>query len=316
MRGVLVVVASAAACAIAACASPASPKAKAPERPDIRALGWLSDTADPVAFLTVRPAECLSPTTDTALATRRELGRVAFESPALLGGAAARRELSCSACHLNGRGNRNLAIEGVSGAPGTADVTSNIFSKVRGDGVFNPVVIPDLAMRDGRQMADRTTSAFRERVRGLVVEEFDGLEPPAEVFAALLAYLDGLTPEACPVGQPNEPVTLAGDVAAVHLSLAAADASRDRATRLFWIRAARFRLATIHARFFGMALKAERDALENFSRKLETWAAAIRADNAEAAPTQAEWNKLDAALRKAEPRSLYVAANLAAALNR
>ena len=195
----------AAALVAAACSSgPEVSQADAPEASDIRALRWLAPGADKVKFLTTRPASCIRPRApDEAVITfgngdvrtseqTLEIGRLAFESPALLGGAAARMGLSCSSCHLNGRDNPAFFIEGMSSAAGTADVTSSLMSKVRGDGTFNAVRIPDLAAKDGKQIKDRRSAEFRTKVHGLIVEEFDGQEPPADVFNSVLLYLDRL----------------------------------------------------------------------------------------------------------------------------
>ncbi|MGF7473737.1 hypothetical protein WFJ45_23635, partial [Salmonella enterica subsp. enterica serovar Minnesota] len=70
------------------------------------------------------------------------IGRAAFNSPLLLGGQAARAGLSCASCHRNGRGNPDFHFPGISGAPGTADVTASLLSSHRGDGQFNPKPIP------------------------------------------------------------------------------------------------------------------------------------------------------------------------------
>ena len=52
--------------------------------------------------------------------------------------------LSCESCHAGARINPHFYLPELSDAPGTADVTSEWASKVRGDGMRNPVAIPDL----------------------------------------------------------------------------------------------------------------------------------------------------------------------------
>src|SRR5689334_1673565 len=156
---------------VAACAS--APEADAPvTRDSLRALRWVAPQSDAVKALTMAPVACAlePPKENNDERFRLALGRIAFESPALLGGAAARMGLSCSSCHKNGRDNPDFFVEGVSGTPGTADVTSSLFSKVRGNGAFDPKIIPDLAARNGGQIKDRKSKAFRDKVHGLIVE--------------------------------------------------------------------------------------------------------------------------------------------------
>lgn len=207
---------------------------------------------------------------------KRALGRVAFESPALLGGAAARMGLSCSSCHLNGRGNPDFLVEGISGEAGTADVSSSIFSKVRGNGAFDPVPIPDLAARDGKQIRDRKGKPFRDKVHGLVVEEFDGQEPPAYVFEAVLAYLDSLDVAHCADPAATERLEFHDDYGAVmtaSLALILSDMPPD--VMLFYIRVARERLERLNERYAGRGEAPAR--LQALSTRLADAAGAIRA---------------------------------------
>ena len=118
--------------------------AAAPADPPIRAERWLAPAARLTA-LTREPAECLARPGSVSAAKSIAIGRTAFRAPLLLGGQAARAGLSCSSCHRNGRGNPDFLFPGISGAPGTADVTASLLSSHRGDGIFNPRPIPDLA---------------------------------------------------------------------------------------------------------------------------------------------------------------------------
>jgi hypothetical protein len=215
-------------------------------------LRWIAPDADKVSALTIAPVACEPPAPkerDSA-SLKRALGRIAFESPALLGGAAARMGLSCSSCHINGRGNPACFVEGISGAPGPADVSSNIFSKVRGNGTSDPVPIPDLAARDGAQIRDRGSEAFRTKVHGLIVEEFDGQEPPAYVFDAVLAYLSGLDVVHCADASAGAKLNYLDDYGAVMTaSTVLLDAETPSEVKLFYIRAARERLERLHERY-------------------------------------------------------------------
>lgn len=237
--------------AIAACAT--APEAIAPvTRDSLRALRWIAPEADAVKALTTAPVACEPPAAEPAndRSMRLTLGRLAFESPALLGGAAGRMGLSCASCHLNGRDNPSFFVEGVSGAPGTADVTSNLFSKVRGNGAFDPVPIPDLAARNGTQMKDRTSEAFRAKIHGLAVEEFDGQEPPTAVFDALLAYLDSLDVAHCADPSATTDVAYLDDYGAMmSASTVLLDGKAAPDVKLFYIRVARERLQRLHERY-------------------------------------------------------------------
>lgn len=302
---------------VAACAS--APEAAAPiDRDSLRELRWVAPGADTVAALTTRPVACAAK--DAAgkegrseLDQQRERGRLAFESPALLGGAAARMGLSCSSCHLNGRGNVNFFVEGVSGAPGTADVTSSLFSKVRGNGTFDPVPIPDLAARDGTQIRDRKSAAFREKVRGLIVEEFDGQPPPPDVFEAVLVYLDSLDVAHCADPSAQTELKPFDDYGAAFSAMTAMVTQKDQpGVVLFYSRAARERLERLHERFAGRGDVPVQ--LEALSASLAQ--AATARDGAMPTVAIAEFSALAVALLNEAPKSLYAPEVLRAALEK
>lgn len=289
-------------------------------RDSLRALRWIAPTSDRVSVLTMAPVDCESRETEppsadglSALQDKVDLGRIAFESPGLLGGAAARMGLSCSSCHINGRGNRDFFVEGVSGAPGTADVTSSLFSKVRGNGAFDPVPIPDLAARDGKQIRDRKSEAFRDKVRGLIVEEFDGQPPPAYVFEAVLAYLDSLDVRHCAEPAARATVDFLDDFTAV-VSAAALVSQRAAPSdvTLFYIRAARERLERMHERY-----PASRDVLAGLETLSQEFAAAADAIRAGGEPKRFSSDrilKLAGPLVRGANTSLYNPETLRAAL--
>ena len=293
----------AAAFIAAACSSgPEVSEADAPRASDIRELRWLAPGGDRVKFLTTMPASCETPATG-ADAHQRLLGKLAFESPALLGGAAARMGLSCSSCHLNGRGNPGFFIEGVSDRPGAADVTSSLLSKVRGDGNFNPVAIPDVGVRDGKQIRDRRSPEFRAKVRGLVVEEFDGQEPPAEVFDALIAYLDGLDPGSC--RNREEAAGIDPDLNAAQTAYEIAQTSGSAPeTRVFYLRAARLRLERIHERLPQADQSSLRRELVKLSADLGSRAESIRTSQP-VEVAEPDWTRLRTQLHSAAGRSYY-----------
>lgn len=256
-------------------------------------------------MLTSLPEACETQAPSPEKAKQRRLGQIAFESPVLIGGLAARMGLSCSSCHLNGRGNPDFFVFGVSDKPGRADVTSSLFSKVRGNGTFDPVVIPDIAMRDGRQIKDRSGAEFRAKVHGLVVEEFQGLEPPPYVFDAVIAYLDGLQPSACRAGEARVPVNIARDLDAAQTAYEfAASKDADTAASVFYLRVARARLERIYERYVAPDLAPQRQELLALSSRLAGMAEAVRIGgrNTSAAP---DWAGLGDRLKAAAAKSLY-----------
>lgn len=253
--------------------------AEAPiNRDSLRALRWIAPGADKVRALTSEPVSCRSKTeTVTVFAvpgepalvyTSVDIGRIAFESPALLGGAAGRMGLSCSSCHLNGRNNPDFFVDGVSGSRGTADVTNSLFSKSRGNGAFDPVPIPDIAARDGKQIRDRQGPEFRVKTHGLIAEEFDGQEPGDAVLDAVIGYMDGLAP--CPDDDARQPLTADRDMRAAQLAFDIASMRQGEERRLF-ARAARERLERLNERFIAAGQADVRAALLDASRAIGVW---------------------------------------------
>jgi hypothetical protein len=251
--------------------------------------------------LTRQPAECLSWPADPAARRSVAIGRAAFRAPLLLGGQAARAGLSCAGCHRNGRGNPHFSFPGLSGAPGTADVTSSLMSSHRGDGAINPKPIPDLASGQRKVSSDRQSQALERFIRGLVVEEFDGPEPPPAVLVGLADYVRAMTPAAC---RSAERVSLASELAEVDAALAAArDADGDSLKLL--VGAARSQLGRIDQRFQLAGLEPERSLLREADRDL----AAIQRLGSAQAPAIDQWRKRWPAelrrLRRKEARSLF-----------
>lgn len=270
----------------------------------LREAEWLAVGSDRVAALTTAPAECFRPPSDRTRGDAAEAGRIAFRSPLLLGGPAAKSGLSCHACHINGHSNPDFFIEGLSGAPGTVDVTSSRFSKTRGDGVFNPLIIPSLIDRSRTHKAGEP--ARGTFVHGVIVDEFQGWEPAPAVFDALLAYVSALDPGAC-----REPrvvaIGLSDDLALIRRGAAALTGTLDRgdlALADFLLVSLRSLLGQVHERFDLPGLDPPRSILIELSRDL----GALR----EPAPTRAglaTWcEQLEQAtvrLLSFESRSLY-----------
>lgn len=261
---------------------------------DIAALAWIDETTDPVEHLTRQPATCLAATDDVAV----QRGALLFSSPLLLGGQAAKAELSCAACHRNGRGNKAFIFAGISGAPGTADVTHGVFSKIRADNIFNPVPIPDLVQADGRRLVDRDEpGALETFLSKQIVEEFSGTPLEREVISDLATYIRALDDQACDL-DATEPQTWRSEIALVRAGLIQI---KDRIAYKDAMRAA---LGRVYARYpADPDIRADLVAL---SRDI--------ASDADRSVVLARLDDLSRALSAAEQGSLYNPERLARAL--
>ena len=290
----------------------------------LRAMRWLSPGADPAVVLTRAPGECVrAPRGDPEQALLVEVGRAAFRTPVVLGGQAARAGLSCESCHRNGRGNAQFHFPGVSGAPGTADVTSSLFSSHRGNGVDDPKPIPDLGgpkadLKVAQSPGDPELERF---LHGLVVEEFDGPEPPPVVLKGLAAYVRAMDPGLCPAGpRPLRAAAWIADAGRDAATAATLAGRGDRPGALVMIQAARARLGDLDERYAAPELKPLRARLRDADARLAAIAQDLRAGRPQAAPALARWRRdaraLGADLAAREARSLFNPARLSQANNR
>ncbi len=308
--------------AFLACVSaPLGVRAEAP----LRAAQWLAPEADAVTALTLQPAECLALPENPDAALSVEIGRAAFRTPLLLGGQGARAGLSCQSCHINGHGNPDFHFPGLSGAPGTADVTSSVMSEVREDGAFNPKPIPTLTLSDSAApivTRDPETGALELFIHGLIVEEFAGHEPPPAALAGLANYVRALSPAICPA-EMDTPVTLAADMADARRALRTAQSvleTGDGDTGALMLAAVRSKLEEIDERFADEQLADQRAALRATAALLGEIRRTAQDDPASAHAALETWparlTALEAALASGEPRSLYDPETLDAALSR
>lgn len=229
----------------------------ASDAPPLAEMRWLAEGTDVVAALGWQPAECLfagSAPVARQQAMDIEIGRAAFRSPLVLGGQAARAGISCESCHRNGRANLSFHFPGVSGAPGTADVTSSLFSSHRGNGVVDPKPIPDLGAPRDQLKVIPSPEKLPAFLRGLIVEEFDGPEPTLAVLAGLTAYVGAIRSDVC----DDRPVPVSGPgylldaIRAVDVGVVVLEGG-DRDTALVLFAAARTRLGRIDERYAGLA---------------------------------------------------------------
>lgn len=286
----------------------------------LRAAKWLA-AKDVLTALSEQPAECYRAPADPDLALGAEIGRAVFRSPVLLGGQAAKAGVSCETCHRNGRGNPAFLFPGLSGEPGTADVTSSLMSSHRGDGKDNPKPIPDLGGPADKLKVSRAVESpdLPNFLRGIVTEEFDGEEPPPAVLAGLATYVRSVNEGACPVAamQPTTAESQAEDVARAVRAAQGALAHGDDQTALAVLEAGRAMLFLIDERYAVPGLESERNLIRTASLDLGSAEGAIRR-RAPARPLLDLW--LDrypvwkAQLRRTERRSLYDRGVLAASV--
>ncbi|MEA3060248.1 MAG: hypothetical protein QOJ94_29 [Sphingomonadales bacterium] len=272
----------------------------------IREARWLVPASLERA-LAAEPAECLVEPVGAEARRAVAIGRIAFRAPLLLGGQAARAGMSCATCHRNGRGNPDFLFPGLSGAPGTADVTSSLMSSHRGDHVANPVPIPDLGGPRERLKVSRDPAggALERFIHGLVAEEFDGPQPSPEVLAGLAAYVRALRPEGC--GRGDRPITLDSRLADIEAAVALARDSRGETRRLL-LAAARSTLGAIDERFGGV--ESDRALL----RQADSDLAAIRNGRADFTAWDRSWPARKARLLDDQRRSLFDPTRLRRAL--
>jgi cytochrome c peroxidase len=274
---------------------------------------WLAPGADAAAQATRAPAECLKPASNAEDAYKIEVGRVVFRTPELFGGQAARVGLSCNACHINGRNNATFFIDGVSGLPGTVDVTTSVFSKTRGDGVMNPRPIPSLVGTafNTAYGHDAKVTSLREFVHGVAVEEFQGAEPDPQVFDALMVYVTALDPVGC-TGPDTVAITLKSTLSDLDRGLAALDASADRGDKAvgdLLVLGLRTMLGRLNERYAGAGLTEVTPEIVGASRGLEKlWhdnAGKPAAFHAGLKTWRDDFHRVEARLTTLESKSLF-----------
>jgi hypothetical protein len=300
----------------------------------LRALRW-TDRGAWIEAMTRQPRECLAlpagpagPVGPAGLAglagparpaerAAVEVGRAAFRSPLVLGGQAARLGLSCESCHTNGRRNAAFRFEGLSGTPGTADVTSSMMSTHRGNGVFDPKPIPDLAA-PGKVSRSAISPALSTFIHGLITEEFDGREPPPAVLDGLVAYVRAIGAGHC-VGSDPEPLTAALWIDDANRAMAAAHErwlARDAEGSVVMLGAARHALGRLDERYATLAQ--DRANLVGAARAIARIREAVETGHGQPERLMVAWSAQarpwQARLRHDEPRSLFDRARLTQAI--
>lgn len=275
--------------------------------PLFETLRWTASGAEYQAVST-QPSACLA--FDPAIAPTVQAGHALFNTPTLLGGQAAKAGLNCASCHVNGRGNAHFVQAGVSSAPGTADVSNSFFSAARGNGKFDPVAIPDLAL-PGKISRNPADQALERSIRELIVEEFAGAEPSDTTIKSLAAYVRAIRPCEKDDNIPA-PRSLADQMTIIDAGMTAAKASSasadGKADVTVLLAAVRHQLGLISERYAGPKLSKERQALLNASRQLKD--IGEMDDTAGMTVSLTKWSKTfekqtAPALTKKERQSLY-----------
>lgn len=160
---------------------------------------WLNSQQAIIDQLSYQPVECLNAEAYASNTYLIDLGKAAFNTPALLGGQAARMGISCNTCHRSGQDNPQFFIAGISDNPGRLDVTHGFFSEVREDNSFNPVAIPTLLnIKDKRSFGTvQPQDSLEAFIQSVIVDEFAGRQPTAEVMQAVMAYILALDKTDC-----------------------------------------------------------------------------------------------------------------------
>ncbi|MEM8919193.1 MAG: hypothetical protein AAGE37_10065 [Pseudomonadota bacterium] len=240
-----------------------------------------------------------------------------FETPTLLGGQAAKAGLSCGSCHMNGRDNPHFQFPGVSGAPGTADVTHSFFSSNRGDGTFNPVKIPDL-VKPGKVSRAPDQQELEKFVRALIVEEFDGEDPGEFALLALSSYIRALCDNCEKTMRPVTVQIQLDRVEQVLMLLEPGKAVVSANVQHLLVASARHQLGLIHERYVAPDLSRQRKALKNLSFELMQLQQSLTNESGEYHPQLIEvldgFSTLREDLVRLESRSLYNPEKLARAV--
>lgn len=286
--------------------------AAAPSTPFLlREQAWTAPGENMAHAMTHHQSECLAERTASI-----EIGRALFRSPVLLGGPAARAGLSCNACHSNGGMNTSFLLPELTDRAGHADVTSEWASRTLGDGLANPIAIPDLAGASGKSAFGRNnTPTLAEFTRNVIEQEFQGEPPPAQAFEGVLSYMRVLRLRSCPVEYVSA-VTLTTAADDVRRAIAAAREA-DAPTRSLLLLAAQDAMGRIVERLPAQDFARDRRRLEALSRDLG--AARAARDPIAALDTTSWATRFDAAIARIAPReqrSYFNEATLTAALQR
>ena len=150
--------------------------------------------ASPISLDHGKPVSLLTRNFDPDKSVLVMLGELAFKSETLLSPSRSFAiPLSCDSCHPDGGTTQILFVEGLSGKPGTIDITNRALT-IYEDGTFNPVNVPSIFGARHTEPYSRAGNfaSLREFTRFVIVEEFGGMEPTNLILDALVAYEESL----------------------------------------------------------------------------------------------------------------------------
>ena len=150
--------------------------------------------ASPISLDHGKPVSLLTRNFDSDKSVLVMLGELAFKSETLLSPSRSFAiPLSCDSCHPDGGTTQILFVEGLSGKPGTIDITNRALT-IYEDGTFNPVNVPSIFGARHTEPYSRAGNfaSLREFTRFVIVEEFGGMEPTNLTLDALVAYEESL----------------------------------------------------------------------------------------------------------------------------
>lgn len=296
----------------------------------LKAQQWLADDKSAQLEILSSPYASAPDFEDPGDKVQYEIGEALFRSPILLGGQAAKAQLSCNSCHLSGSGNDQFLFSHISGAPGTADVSSSFFSSFRGNQEFDPVKIPDL--RKVGKISIHNGDDLRMFIKGLIVEEFNGKAPPPAALDAITFYVKSVAQyNIGAAANDNRRLSVADPLHIIDTSydnMQSLLAVNDIQMAILLADASRHQLGLIYERYQNPTLSALQNQIISSSnalaRRKNDWAshkntipnaAHIEDDIESLKAWRREFIMLKTSLLKAEKKSLYNHARLKKALD-
>jgi hypothetical protein len=184
-------------------------------------------------------------------------------------------------------------------------VTASLLSSHRGDGIFNPKPIPDLAGDPAQRIVSRDPAKpdLERFIHGLITQEFDGPEPPTRVLSGIVTYVRSIAAANC--GSADMPLTVDRLLGDVDKALELARSEHDPATARLLIGAARSNLGRINERFQMPGLEQDRAILVEANGELRLLQDVAPRDRPRWERWDRNWPSQKKQLESDAPRSLF-----------